>query len=100
MAFPTQKKIKKVLQKLEGKEGTQAPPANPTPLEKFRWDIQQKFVVYKNKNKISQREMCVLLGVDEAKVSKILRNHLEDFSTDRLITLYEKLNPNIKIRVS
>ncbi len=42
--------------------------ANPTPLEKFRYDIQQKFVSYKLKTKISQRELAGILGVDEGKV--------------------------------
>jgi predicted XRE-type DNA-binding protein len=99
MAFPSKAKIKKVLKKLENVEGTLAPPANPTPLQKFRHDIQQKFVKYILDKKISQREMAEILGVDEGKVSKILHNRLEEFSTDRLINLYEKLDPNVKLRV-
>jgi len=76
-----------------------APPANPTPLQKFRHDIQQKFVMHKLRNKISQREMAKQLGIDEGKVSKILHNRLSEFSTDRLINLYEKINPAVKLKV-
>ena len=100
MAFPSKAEIKRVLKKLEKAEGTLAPPANPTPLEKFRHDIQQKFVIYKHDKKISQREMAEILGIDEGKVSKILHNRLEEFSTDRLINLYGKLNPKIQLKVS
>lgn len=100
MGMPSKAEIRKVLKKLEQAEGTLAPPPNPTPLEQFRFDIQQKFVGYKLQTKISQRDLAEKLGVDETKVSKILRNRLEEFSTDRLISLYEKINPKIKLKVS
>lgn len=100
MGMPSKVEIRKVLKKLEKTEGTLALSENPTPLEQFRHDIQQKFVRYILKTKISQREMAEMLGIDEGKVSKILRNRLDDFSTDRLISLYEKINPKIKLKVS
>jgi predicted XRE-type DNA-binding protein len=97
--MPSKAEIQKVLKKLEKVEGSLAAPENPTRLEKFRHDLQQKFVRYILKSKISQREMSELIGVDEGKVSKILRNRLDEFSTDRLISLYEKLDPKVKLRV-
>ena len=100
MGMPSRAEIKRVLKKLEKSEGSLAPPANPTPLEQFRFDLQQKFVGYKLDKQISQREMAEILGVDEGKVSKVLHNRLEEFSTDRLINLYEKLNPSVKLKVS
>jgi predicted XRE-type DNA-binding protein len=101
MGWPSKAEIKRVVKKIEKlDEWTIAPPENPTPLEKFRYDIQQKFVAYKLKTKISQREMAQRIGIDESKVSKILHNRLEEFSTDRLISLYEKINPKIKLKVS
>jgi predicted XRE-type DNA-binding protein len=99
MGFPSQAEIARTLKKLEKVEGTLAQPKNPTPLQKFRHDIQQHFVGYKLDKKISQREMAEILGVDEGKVSKILHNRLTEFSTDRLINLFEKLNPKIKLKV-
>ena len=99
MAFPSKAEIDRVLKKLENVEGTLALPENPTPLQKFRFAIQQKFVGYILVKKISQREMAEILEVDEGKVSKILHNRLDEFSTDRLINLYEKLNPNLELKV-
>ena len=99
MAFPKKSKIKRALKRLETAEGSLAPPENPTPLQKFRFDIQQKFVVFILLKKISQRELALILGIDEAKVSKILNNRIDEFSTDRLIGLYEKLNPNLKLKI-
>jgi predicted XRE-type DNA-binding protein len=100
MGMPSRAEIKRVLKKLENVEGTLAPPPNPTPLQKFRHDIQQKFVVYKREKDISQREMAEVLGIDEGKVSKILHNRISEFSTDRLINLYEKLNPKVKLKIA
>ncbi|MCO5112980.1 MAG: helix-turn-helix domain-containing protein [Bdellovibrionaceae bacterium] len=100
MGFPDKKQIKNALKKIKKIEGTQGPPEHPTPLERFRYDLQQEFVRYKLKTKISQKDMALLLGVDEGKVSKILHNHLNGFSTDRLISLLEKISPNIKLKVS
>lgn len=99
MAFPKSGKIKKALKKIEKLEGTQGAAEFPTPLEKFRYDLQQRFVRYVLRTEISQRELALQLGVDEGKVSKILRNKLDDFSTDRLIHLLGKLEPNLKLKV-
>lgn len=100
VGFPNKAKIKKILKKLEKVEGTLALPEHPTPLQKFRFDLQQKFVAYKQTHQLSQKEMSVILEIDESKISKILHNRLEEFSTDRLINLYGKLNPKVRLKVS
>lgn len=100
MGFPSKKRIAKTLKKLKNTEGTLALSENPTALERFRWDLCQKFIKYKLANKCAQKEIAAHLGIDESKVSKILRHRIESFSTDRLISLYEKLDPNVKLKVS
>ncbi|MEI8345985.1 MAG: XRE family transcriptional regulator [Pseudomonadota bacterium] len=86
--FPSEQEIREISKKLEKVEGTKALPKNASTFEEFRFGIQQKFVIYKIEHKCTQKEMARKLGVDEAKVSKILNNRLDEFSTDRLITLY------------
>ncbi len=97
--MPSRAAVRRALKKMEKMESTLAPPANPTSREKFRFDLQQKFVAYFLKTKCTQRELAKILGVDEGKVSKILNNRLGEFSTDRLIDLYEKINPELKLKV-
>ena len=99
MGMPDSKSIKKTLKKLEKAEGTLMISPDATPLERLRWDLCQKFIVYKRKNKLNQKQLSEKLGVDEAKMSKILRHRIEEFSTDRLMNLYQQLDPEIKIRV-
>ena len=46
MGFPSKERIQKILPKLEKAEGTLALSAKATALEKFRFEICQKFVKY------------------------------------------------------
>lgn len=100
MGFPSKQRVAKALKKLEKVEGTLALSENPTALERFRWDLCQKFIKYKLTHNCAQKDIATHLGIDESKVSKILHHRIEDFSTDRLISLYEKLDPNVKLKVS
>lgn len=99
MGFPSKKEIEKVLKKLDGLEGTLLLSDDASPLEKFRWDLCQSFLRYKKNYGITQKELAVRLGVDEAKVSKILHHRIDEFSTDRLINLYCKIEPEIILKV-
>lgn len=100
MGFPDKKHLNKVRTKLEKTEGTLMLDPNATPLDKLRWDICQKFVQYKAEHEISQDELADMVGVDKAKISKILHHRIDEFSTDRLIALCQQLNPRIKFKVS
>lgn len=99
MGFPSREQIEKDLKKFENVEGTLALNPDATPLERFRWDLHQQFVKYKRVKKISQKELGDILEIDASKISKILHHRLDEFSTDRLITLYEKLDPKVKLKV-
>jgi predicted XRE-type DNA-binding protein len=99
MGFPRKKELDRVIKKLEKSEGTLALSDNATSLEKFRFDLCQKFLKYKKSHEMNQKELAEALGVDEAKVSKILHHRIDEFSSDRLIDLYSKLEPDLKLKV-
>lgn len=99
--MPNRRDVKNVLRKLKHKGGSLAfNKKDATPLERFRFELQQVFVTYKITHDCTQKELSELLGVDKAKISKILSNRLDEFSTDRLISLCEKINPLLRLRVS
>jgi predicted XRE-type DNA-binding protein len=100
MAFPSECELKKIRKKLQKAEGTLMLAPNATPLEKFRWDVCQKFVVYKHKHELTVEQLADILGTDKAKVSKILRHRIESFSTDRLLTLLQVIYPDTKLKVA
>lgn len=99
MGFPDKKELERALKKLEKTEGTLALKPDASPLEKFRFDLCQKFVKYKKIHNLNQKELAETLNIDEPKVSKILRHRIDEFSTDRLIELYSRLEPDLKLRV-
>jgi len=100
MAFPKEKNLKKIREKLEKADGTLMLSQNPTPLEKFRWDLCQKFVHYKRVHHLTHEELGELLGIDKGKISKILRHRIDEFSTDRLISYVQTIYPDTKLKVS
>ena len=99
MAFPNEKTLKRMRAKLDKVEGTLMISPNATPLQKLRWDICQKFVRYTREHDLTQDQLAKILRVDKAKISKILNHRIDEFSTDRLITLYQQLNPDIEFKV-
>jgi predicted XRE-type DNA-binding protein len=99
MGFPSREEIERASIKLRNAEGTILPPENPTPIENLRWEICQKFVVYKLDSNITQKDLAAQIGVDEAKVSKILRHRIEEFTTDRLVELFYKIDKNFSLKL-
>ena len=99
MGFPNRKELNRAVNKLKDREGTLSLKEDPTPLDKLRWDICQEFVKYKMESKISQKEISEILGIDESKVSKILRHRIDEFSTDRLIKFLYVLDPSLELKV-
>ncbi|MFN8369572.1 MAG: XRE family transcriptional regulator [Bacteriovoracaceae bacterium] len=99
MGLPSKSEILKQLKKLEKKSGTMAFSPNASPLDRFRFDLCQKFIKYKREHDLNQKQLAEVLLVDEAKISKILRHRIEEFSTDRLIDLYSILEPDVKLKV-
>jgi len=99
MGMPSKAELMRALKRLEKVEGSLALADDATPLERFRYDICQQFIKYKIRNKVSQKEISEILSIDEAKISKILHHNIDEFSTDRLISLYSKLVPDVKLKV-
>ena len=100
MGFPSESELKRIRRKLSRTQGTLMLSPDATPLERFRWDICQKFVVYKQKKRLTVEQLAKILGTDKAKVSKILRHRIQSFSTDRLLTLLQIIYPETKLRVA
>ncbi len=99
MGFPSEKDLKKIRKDLSKVEGSRIEGDDGSPLEKLKFVICQKFVAYHLKTGVTQKELSILLGIDEALVSKLLRNRIESFSLDRLLRFLEIIYPNYKIEL-
>ena len=99
MGFPSEKELKRIRRELEKVEGSRHVGEEGTPVEKLEYSICQKFVGYHLDTGITQKELALLLGIDESLVSKLLRNRIESFTLDRLLRFLEIIYPNYKIEL-
>lgn len=92
-------KLKEISKKLSGVDGALSLPKNSSSLDRFRFEIQQEFVKYKQEDGLSGFELAELLDVAKTAVSKILRHRLSEFSTDRILRLLSKIKPETEYKL-
>lgn len=93
-AFPDQQTLQRVRDKLSAPSysgGNLALPNNATETERAK---------YLREHKLMQKDLAEKLGVDEARISDLLRGKTESFTLDRLIGYAEKLHPGLRIQIS
>ena len=57
--WPSKKEIERMIKKIHKEDlWFIGPPEHPTPLQQFRFDLQQKFALYIHRTKITQKEMA------------------------------------------
>jgi len=100
MGFPSEKQLKKMREKLEQAEGFLMLSPDAKEIDKFRFDICQKLLKYSFKKSLNSSDMADFLEISKADMSRIFNHRIEKFSTDKLIKLYEKINPEYKLKVS
>lgn len=98
--WPSREKLDAVMKKLDKVEGTLSLPENPTPVEKFRWDICQQFIKVMRVRRLTQVQLAEELGINKSDVNKILHHRIEGFSTDRLLEYLSKLKGDLNLSVS
>ena len=98
--FPSEKELKTVRKQLSRGNASEALSLSASPVEKAKYKLCEKFVIYKREKNVSQKELAEILGIDEALVSKILRYKIKDFTTDRLIKFLSKLYETIEVNVN
>jgi predicted XRE-type DNA-binding protein len=100
MAFPSEKELEKIREKLEKADPSYALPQNATKVEKLKYNLCQKFVIYILENKISQVELAKQLDMDTARLNEIVKYKIHLFTVDKLIEFATRLDPNLDIKVA
>lgn len=100
MAFPSEKELKRVREKLARTKGFLMLAPNADELAKFRFRICQDLLKYAHENKLTAAEMAHLLAIPKADMSRIFNHRIDRFSTDKLIRLYAKVNPDYRLKVA
>ena len=60
-------------------------------------EMAHEIIAAIGKRKLTQKAAATLLGLDQPKISALMRGRLEGFSTDRLFRLLNKLDRDIEI---
>lgn len=100
MKFPSRRKIREMAERLDKVEGTQMLHPDAKPGDRFRWELCQRLVRYIIQNRISQVEFAQMLGIDQARVSEIVRHRIDRVSTDKLIAYNELIDPDIEFKIA
>ena len=100
MAFPSEKELKRVRKKLAKVQGFLMLAPNADELARFRFRICQDLLKYARENELTAVEMARFLGVPKADMSRIFNHRIDRFSTDKLIRLYAKINPDYRLKVA
>lgn len=97
--FPSKEELELVRKELDNKPTSRPLPKNASSVDRAKYRICEKFVVYKNTQKISQKELAQKVGIDEALMSKILHYHFDEFTADRLIKYLNEIYPDVNVKI-
>ncbi len=101
-AFPNERTLRRIRDKLSDVTyecGNLALPEAATEAERAKYQLCQLIARYQREHGLLQKDLAHKIGVDEARVSAIVRGKIESFTLDRLINYAEKLHPRLKVRV-
>ena len=97
--FPSEKELNAIRKKLHSGSSSQMLPSNASIVDRTKYNLCRQFVLYKRHNKLTQKELAKLVGVDESLMSKILHYHVKEFTTDRLLRYLSNLHPYVELKI-
>lgn len=97
--FPSDQELAEVRELLSSGPAPRPLPENADAVERLKHAICAEFVKYKNRNKLTQKQLASELSIDEALVSKIINYAYDEFTVDRLIKFLSVLYPDVDVRL-
>src|SRR3954462_7686366 len=80
--------------------GSWALPENPTALEKSKYEICKKILVYKQVHHLSTEKIAQKIKLSVPETEDILYCHIDYFTLDRLVDYAKKLFSPFEIRIT
>jgi predicted XRE-type DNA-binding protein len=100
--FPDEATLKRVRDKLSDPNyigGHIALRAKASETDRAKYQICQLIARYQREHALLQKDIAARIGVDESRISDLLRGKIESFTLDRLIGYAEKLHPGLKLQI-
>jgi predicted XRE-type DNA-binding protein len=96
--------FKKYLEKIEdpkydGIDASWDLPENATPLEKTKYELCEKMLVYQQDNNLTDEEIAEKIHLTTGETRDILYCHIDYFTLDRLITYATRLFKPLEIKM-
>lgn len=100
MTFPSKTKLRQMRKKLEQAEPTFSLPENATKVDRLKYKLCEKFVVYLRVNQVTQVELAKKLSMDTARLNEIVKYKINHFTLDKLIEFTTRLDPKLEIKIA
>ncbi len=99
--FPDPKRLAEVRKRLSSSDviGSSLLPENASQIDRTKFKACEMIIKYRRKSGLQQKELAKRLGVDESRMSEILRYKVENFTLDRLVAYAQVLYPNLKLEL-
>ena len=68
-------------------------------VDRAKYQLCQFIATYQREHGLLQKDIARQIGVDESRISDILRGRIAGFTLDRMIGYAKKLHPGLRVRV-
>ena len=100
--FPDENTLKRIRENLSDPNyegGNIALPSGASEVDRTKYHLCQLIAKYQREHSLLQKQVAEKLGIDESRISDILRGKIESFTLDRLVSYAEKLHPKLRVRI-
>ena len=97
--FPPKKDIERISHELSKGLASETLGPDATDLEKLKYEICKAFIKYKQRHRLSQRELAEEIGANESVVSKMVHYKIDQFTVDRLMRYLTAINSRVTFKV-
>lgn len=98
--FPSEKELKVIRKQMSRVKGSRSLPPEATPLDRGKYQVCERILLYMKKKKLTQRELARELNTSETRVSEIVHYRIEKFTLDRLVAFLQIVQPMVTLRVA
>jgi|GEM_PF-1830575 len=100
--FPDEQTLKRIREKLSDPDyegGSFIVSEDASEVDRAKYQLCQLIARYQREHGLLQKQVAEKLGIDEARISEILRGKIEGFTLDRLVSYAEELYDNIQVKI-
>jgi len=100
--FPNAKVLARVRERLSDPKyegGNVDLPETASEVDRAKYQVCQLIAKYQREHSLLQKDIARQIGVDESRISDILRGRIEGFTLDRLINYAKRLHPGLRVQV-